>query len=619
MSQEVKTDDLRRKFCFSFFSTFSSLIEKSIKSLANQGRCKIPNLAHDAPEMMKFVQEEEPISCGPEEDWVACKMSICAIKKSVIEKKGVPVSCEFADVIRKDDYSFEIGAGVRSTSRYFLRDSDVVRVSCSSSDGSKWAGMVIGIRKSSKIIKRKRQVNDLNVLMLGFDSLSRNAFMRKLPKSYEYLKNNLKADVLEGYNIIGDGTPQALIPLLTGYTELELPETRKRKLSAVHVDAYPMIWKKFKEAGYLTAFNEDQPNIGTFTYRLKGFDRQPTDHYMRTYFLAIENELMNYKKLCVGSRPKHQVMLDYTKDFVQMYNGTSPSFAFSFHAELSHDSVNLIGVADDDVKNWLQDLKASGLLDNTILIMMSDHGNRFAEIRDTLQGKLEERLPFFSFVFPKKFKQKFPMLYRKFQQNVKRLTTPFDLHATLEDILSLQIEGVTKKSASSRAISLFRRIPERRSCADAYIEPHWCSCLAWQTLNDTSSNIVQRAAKAVIDEINKLTHGYRESCYLLRLNEVKWAAILAPQENLLHFKSSSDVDGFEADLSAQTKVDHGMYQLKIVTSPSYGIYEATVFHDTNSNEFHVKVSDISRINVYGGQARCIYSENPELRKFCYCK
>lgn len=310
--------------------------------------------------------------------------------------------------------------------------------------------------------------------MMGFDSLSRNAFIRKLPKSYDYLTKVLEADVLKGYNIIGDGTPQALIPILTGFTELELPETRKRKFSSTFVNSYPMIWNKYQKAGYVTSFNEDQPRIGTFSYRLNGFDAQPTDHYMRTFYQAIEGSLASYKRLCVGSRPKHQVMLDYTRDFLEKYNSTNPSFVFSFHAELSHDSINLVGVADDDIRDWLKGLKKSGLLNNTILIVMSDHGNRFAEIRNTLQGKLEERLPFFSFVFPDWFKHRYPVQYRNFQANVDRLATPFDVHETLEDILHLQLHGIPKKSEVSRAISLFSRIPEHRSCADAFIEPVSC-------------------------------------------------------------------------------------------------------------------------------------------------
>jgi Protein of unknown function (DUF229) len=117
----------------------------------------------------------------------------------------------------------------------------------------RWYGTVIGIRKDVEIVKRKKEVNGVNVLMFGFDSLSRNAFIRKMPKSYDYLIKELNADVLKGYNIIGDGTPQALIPLLTGYTELELPETRKRKFSSTFVNSYPMIWRNYQKSGYVTS------------------------------------------------------------------------------------------------------------------------------------------------------------------------------------------------------------------------------------------------------------------------------------------------------------------------------------------------------------------------------
>ena len=78
-----------------------------------------------------------------------------------------------------------------------------------------------GVRSDPDILDRvswehvPKNALQLNVLMFGFDSLSRMMFMRKLPKSYAKLKS-LGAIVLEGYNILGDGTPQAIIPLLTG-------------------------------------------------------------------------------------------------------------------------------------------------------------------------------------------------------------------------------------------------------------------------------------------------------------------------------------------------------------------------------------------------------------------
>ena len=56
----------------------------------------------------------------------------------------------------------------------------------------------------------------LNVIMLGTDSMSRNSWRRYIPKTYNYFVDVLKGVVLEGYNIVGDGTPQALLPILTG-------------------------------------------------------------------------------------------------------------------------------------------------------------------------------------------------------------------------------------------------------------------------------------------------------------------------------------------------------------------------------------------------------------------
>lgn len=60
---------------------------------------------------------------------------------------------------------------------------------------------------------------------------------------------------------------------------------------------------------------------------------------------------------------------------------------------------------------------------------------RFAEVRNTLQGKLEERLPFFSFIFPDAFKKRYPKEYAQFKDNLQRLTTPFDVHETFLDLL----------------------------------------------------------------------------------------------------------------------------------------------------------------------------------------
>lgn len=78
-----------------------------------------------------------------------------------------------------------------------------------------WKGLLTGIRKEAYGNGRSDPTTEMpfNVIMFGFDSLSRNAWIRKLPKTYQFMTKILNADILQGYNIVGDGTPQALIPV----------------------------------------------------------------------------------------------------------------------------------------------------------------------------------------------------------------------------------------------------------------------------------------------------------------------------------------------------------------------------------------------------------------------
>lgn len=171
------------------------------------------------------------------------------------------------------------------------------------------------------------------------------------------------------------GTPQALIPILTGFTEPELPETRKRIDNANYVNVYPFAWKNFSQNGYVTAFAEDTPATGIFTYRLTGFKEEPTDHYMRPFHVEANKVIGKHPKYCLGSLPRHKVMFNWAKQLFQVYKDV-PKFAFLFHGELSHDDYNIVQYADDDFMETLSYLKNNGFLDNTLLILMSDHGHR---------------------------------------------------------------------------------------------------------------------------------------------------------------------------------------------------------------------------------------------------
>lgn len=143
---------------------------------------------------------------------------ICSIQNSIVDRFGM-ISCDFTSIVRgDDDYEITTTKRVRSKRYFEMIESDFVGVKCWTDqylNRKYWRGLLTGVRKQSVGNEKKKKTNEMpfNVIMFGLDSMSRNAFIRKLPKTYEYLTKKLGADVLQGYNIIGDGTPQALIPV----------------------------------------------------------------------------------------------------------------------------------------------------------------------------------------------------------------------------------------------------------------------------------------------------------------------------------------------------------------------------------------------------------------------
>lgn len=177
-------------------------------------------------------------------------------------------------------------------------------------------------------------------------------------------------------------------------------------------------------------------------------------------------------------------------------------------------------------------------------------------------------------------------------------------------------------NAPERAISLFDHIPSNRSCADAYIEPHWCACLNWKeiSLNITTNFITaQKMAQSIISTINNFTSQYHNLCEILELKSVNWVMRLNPRKEMISFKKNKDADGYVADLTDNMRMKDELYQIQITTIPGNSLFEASVQYDLQTFVAKTRITQISRINKYGEQANCIYDVNPELRKFCYCK
>jgi membrane-anchored protein YejM (alkaline phosphatase superfamily) len=66
-------------------------------------------------------------------------------------------------------------------------------------------------------------------------------------------------------------------------------------------------------------------------------------------------------------------------------------------------------------------MQQGGQLNNTIVIVLGDHGNRFTGLRKTDIGRIEDRMPFLAVSLPKQFKHRFPHLVAGLEENRNNL------------------------------------------------------------------------------------------------------------------------------------------------------------------------------------------------------
>uniref|UniRef100_A0A0K0DV12 Sulfatase N-terminal domain-containing protein n=1 Tax=Strongyloides stercoralis TaxID=6248 RepID=A0A0K0DV12_STRER len=601
------------------------LTNKTLSKFNNE-KCIIPKLDLWSEKINKFYEEKNIINCGNStKDWIIFK------EQQLIINKDIPLNdkdfyCTITSIILIDDYNIKKNTKSINTFPFTDFESDFFHVYCYSKiNYDKWNKYFMRAIVNKENIKKldKRSDEKLNVHIISYDSLSQMAFRRLLPKTVKYFEEIMEGVVLNGYNIVGDGTPQAFIPILTGKTEIELPNTRKSEANSVYVDeAYDFIWNSFAKHNYVTAYGEDAFDIGTFQYRLKGFKNKPVTHYTRPSFQYTESLFGND---CFGKTPQHKEWLDYSTSIIEAYNQINISrFTLLHHSALSHDFTTKASNGDEDLYNNIKYNFENNNFENDIVILMADHGHRFAKFRETHQGQLEERLPFMGIYLPKKFRNtlKGKLFFRNLKINQNRLTTPFDLHESLFDILSPPNISVLEKihETKKRGLSFFKEIPENRNCFDAGIEIHWCTCLQWTNIwnKPLYQSAIRIIGKTFVQEANKLLKPEISLCSPLKFDSILESSWLIPNSRMIHYKGSLDNDGFVPDVTGKTVISKAFIKVKLLTQPNGGIYELTVMFNFESNEMEINMWAVSHINKYGDNPHCIIDRIYKLATFCVC-
>ncbi|XP_013792662.1 uncharacterized protein LOC106476559 [Limulus polyphemus] len=572
--------------------------------------CRIPRIHPFDNSIWRYLAESKPIRCKHRQGFLTYIDELGNLRFNETEREWIgtkrrKLSCFYQVVLRQNgsDDQITFGPKIILPPEGAPISHDFVHVSCVNFAGiSVYSNIHAHIRNTSFLKKPKSKAYNVkkkvyyNVVIFGLDSLSRLSFIRLLPRTYNYLQGTMKGFVFRGMNKVGDNTFPNLVAMLTG------KQAYGKELNSYDLyDDWPLIWSDFNKDGYVTLYAEDFPKFALFNYLSTGFQRPPTDHYFRPFWLALEgSSLYRFSSnMCFGAEPKHMLQIRYLKDFITKYRDV-PHFAFSFLVEISHEYLSQVGAADEDMLRLLQDLYGGGLLNRTVFLFMSDHGHRFDAMRETLVGRIEERLPFFSMFLPETLKQEQPHVLHHLNENLKRLTTPYDVHASLVDILHYSVRQKPLGSVVlGKGRSLFGYIPLNRTCDDVGISEHYCTCEEEVPLAVSTAH-VQTAAKSIVTQINNILSNFTDKCAILTLSRVKSAHLLSPNSKLVGYSIAGMAEKI---------------RLVVETDPNKGLFEATLMNKEYSDAYEV-VGDISRINKYGNQSECI--QHAIIRKYCYC-
>ncbi|WKY14085.1 hypothetical protein Q1695_004707 [Nippostrongylus brasiliensis] len=572
----------------------------SLRLETTQGMgCRLQRLDPFDISIRKFMDKPEPLNCSgsqlelthiSEDEWLHVNQT--ALKASTLK-----LICFYRcyDRLAGDDHELRYSEWMPIINRVKLV-CEFVETRCKKTT---FPGTIVYYNNHNQVLKRADAECSLatkkSVILIVLDSVSHSNFVRNMPKSLEVLKSLYKSHVFDGMSKVGDQSFPNAVAFLTGREH-----TADFGDTSGFFDDHPLIWKSFAQKGFVTSYAEDYPEFNLFSYLARGFRRKPVHHYLRPFWLNVYGSVLHRRSkfLCYGNQAMHKIQLNYLSQFLRKYDGCA-KFALSWFTELGHDYMNMVNVADEDFKQFLT--AHFSLLESSFLFVLSDHGHRFDSIRRTAVGRMEESLPFFSMHIPTELAEKYPHLVETIERNTQILTSFWDFHQTMRDILHLSEFGdweLFKHDVSSngvncsqRGTSLLRPIKDR-NCREAGVPDEYCMC-HWETAVDHNTRIIRELAHDLVVHLNNRLSSHKR-CAKLSLSRVLHATII----------ERSDIE-----------TTPQQYRIIIEAAPSRALFEALVKY-SHTAQVALVYDRVNRINSYGNQSLCVYEQ--ELRKYCYC-
>ncbi|KAJ2812601.1 hypothetical protein H4S07_001289 [Coemansia furcata] len=341
-----------------------------------------------------------------------------------------------------------------------------------------------------------------NVVYLMLDAVSRRQFYRRLPRSAQVLKTlhrpgNHRLFELYRYHSVGFSTDNNTKAAYLG----EIYPSRLNPLP---------IWAYYRDRGYVTARIEGSCDDWAKELVGNNFDSQDysignrsLDYELASpfclpeYYPNVGNAYGNFKgpysitARCLYGRYVHDWAFDYLyqlrREFrkhhakkLEHQKDVRPYMITTSFLEGHEGTGEVLRTLDDSLAAFIESMRDSGELDDTVLIVCADHGLHMGLNFAFLQnGRIEHQNPFFAMSVPEwlhEFSETYQTEYGSekvspFVANEQRLMTPFETHHTFR-VLADWPEFET----DSWKRSLFAAQKAGRTCEEAGVGTKYCMC-----------------------------------------------------------------------------------------------------------------------------------------------
>ncbi|BFZ21857.1 hypothetical protein BsWGS_24896 [Bradybaena similaris] len=436
----------------------------------------------------------------------------------------------------------------------------------------------------------------LNIIMIGIDSLSRNQFLRACNETYSYLMDTLNSFDMTMHSQMGNSMSSNMWPLFAGYSEEDVKNWCSNRSSTENIR---LIWRNFGNAGYRTLFTEDNPADGYCQDFSKCCPHPSARYDMRPLTLAMHSNRDMYARnyYCSGNQLDMTIHLSYLRKFLDFFHD-KPVFAVAMLTRPTIKDPASAKIFDEHLLNFYKSLNQDHHINRSLIVSFSGRGIQHGSLRNSVNGDVESKTPFTVLTFPDWFLKKYPDVAGYLKLNTRRLTSHFDTHATLLDLLYFNSNTAPRPDPRQHGVSMLKKIPHDRTCKDALLPLDVCLC-GFTYLEDVyiTSQLGRMLADLVMESLHSKIDENR--CVIFKLQQV-----IRIKKIALDDYTSTGTRGTFA------------YQVKLQVIPGNGVFTSTVFELNQFNKWQVG-TDIGRLDSHRGPSECLEFQNNT--PFCYCK